>query len=117
MPSDLSNDFTVVIETHFNKLTPAEHEALTLLFEECTEVIHAVAKIMRHGMDSYHPVTKVSNEQRLTEELSNLVVSIAILSEIFPDKFDPDDMEPLGMAWIEKLKNYLHHINLDEFDN
>jgi hypothetical protein len=34
---------------HYNNLTPAEDERLTILIEECGEVIQAACKIQRHG--------------------------------------------------------------------
>jgi hypothetical protein len=34
-------------EQHFNGLSPADAEALTLISEECAEVIQAIAKIQR----------------------------------------------------------------------
>jgi hypothetical protein len=40
---------------HFNQLTPKEAELLALLAEECGEVIQVIGKILRHGLQSYHP--------------------------------------------------------------
>jgi hypothetical protein len=46
------------MDDHFNKLTPAEAELLAMLIEECSEVIKAGTKILRHGYDSYDPTDK-----------------------------------------------------------
>ena len=40
---------------HFNRLSPAEDERLTVLAEECSEVIQAICKIQRHGYESFNP--------------------------------------------------------------
>ena len=37
---------------HFNQLTPAEHERLSLLIEEMGESLQAAGKILRHGYES-----------------------------------------------------------------
>src|SRR6266702_712335 len=64
---------------HYNGLTPAEDERLTLLAEECAEVIVAIAKIQRHGYESFDPTIEIpedmrpeTNRQALTREMGDV---------------------------------------------
>ena len=58
---------------------PDESKNLTLLVEECSEVIQAVTKIQRFGIDDVHPKTGKSNREELTQELGDLLLKINIL--------------------------------------
>lgn len=62
---------------HFNGLSPREAEALSLLLEECAEVIQIVGKIQRHGLGSLY--NGVSNRTLLERELADVECSIAIV--------------------------------------
>lgn len=42
------------------------------LAEECAEVIQICMKINRFGIDSYHPVSKLTNSALLTSEIIDL---------------------------------------------
>lgn len=59
---------------HFNNLTPAEHERLVILNEECAEVQQAISKILRHGYESTNPTIPDSetNREALERELGDL---------------------------------------------
>lgn len=48
---------------HYNELTPEEHERLSLLMEECGEVVQIIGKIFRHGYERYPPLTTLSKQQ------------------------------------------------------
>lgn len=83
---------------HFNRLTPAEHERLAYLMEECGEVIQIIGKIMRHGYESRDPTkatptfddnrggqdgwrnTSPTNRQMLESELGDVRRGIAMLT-------------------------------------
>lgn len=58
----------------FNELTAAEDERLSLLAEECAEVIVAICKIQRHGYESSDPTeaNTPTNRQTLEEELGHV---------------------------------------------
>jgi NTP pyrophosphatase (non-canonical NTP hydrolase) len=61
---------------HFNQLTPAEAERLSLLMEECGEVIQIIGKIQRHGYSSSHPDNPgVSNATLLAEEIGHVIAA------------------------------------------
>lgn len=50
-------------------------DLLDILQEECAEVIQAISKIKRFGVDSYHPEDpfRMPNIQHLTVELGDVV--------------------------------------------
>jgi NTP pyrophosphatase (non-canonical NTP hydrolase) len=64
---------------HFNGLSPAEEEALSILAEEAAEVIQAVTKIQRYGVASVHPDTNVSNQHHLEKEVGDLLAALRII--------------------------------------
>ena len=67
--------------TPLNPPTEREREALTILQEECAEVIKEVSKIMRFGWDSHHPDDPVTTNRRLLEvEVGQLQHMIDYLS-------------------------------------
>jgi hypothetical protein len=53
--------------TPLNPPTEREREALTILQEECAEVIKEVSKILRFGWDSYHPKDPSTTNRNLLE--------------------------------------------------
>lgn len=55
-------------------LTDAESERLTLLIEECSEVIKMCTKIKRFGYGTVHPNRIASNRARLGAELGHVNV-------------------------------------------
>ena len=69
------DDFNVLKEVPFNKLTPAESERLALLIEEAGEVIQAATKVLRHGWNSYDPTLPpgkaMSNRASLEKEMGH----------------------------------------------
>lgn len=92
---------------HFNKLTPAEAERLSILAEECAEVIQVIGKIQRHGFDSKHPNGGKTNRQLLEKELGDVDVAKHLMIE----SEDVDD-DQIGQGFTDKLFNlppYLHH--------
>jgi len=57
---------------HYVKFgTPA-----TKLIEECSEVIQALCKAERFGLDSRHPETKVANRDAIASEIGDLLLAI-----------------------------------------
>ena len=55
-------------------LSPAAEEALIHVSEECGEVIQEATKIIRFGLDNYHPddTTMTPNKLRLASEVAQL---------------------------------------------
>jgi NTP pyrophosphatase (non-canonical NTP hydrolase) len=54
-------------------------EALSILQEECAEVVQAVSKIFRFGYDDEYD--GATNRQRLEEEIGDLLAMVDILVE------------------------------------
>lgn len=65
---------------HFNQLSPAEAERLSLLIEECAEVIQIIGKIQRHGYDSSHPNGGPNNRDMLSEEMGHVRAASFLLT-------------------------------------
>ena len=66
---------TTSINEPFNDLTDAEAERLALLLEELGEATQAIGKILRHGYQSYNPLTagkSDSNREALERELGHV---------------------------------------------
>ena len=56
-------------------------EVMSILQEECAEVIQAVSKINRFGMDNFKPGKPKTNREHLEEELGDMLAMIDILKE------------------------------------
>ena len=94
-------------DAHFNALTPAEHERLSLLVEECGEVLQVAGKVLRHGYESKHPDGGPTNRDLLAMEIGDVQTAIRLLSkaaDVSQAKID----ERLR-AKPAKLARYLHH--------
>lgn len=90
---------------HFNQLTPAEAERLAMLAEEAGEIVQVVGKILRHGLDSYHPNDPATtNRMLLTEEINDLYAVVGLLA----DAGDIPDCMALDEHIAKKLR-YAHH--------
>jgi len=96
-----------IMENHFNKLTPAEAERLTMLAEECAEVIQVVGKILRHGYDNYHPDDPSrTNRDLLARELTDVDAIKRKMTRNELKDYAMNDV--LGVIW-EKMLLYTHH--------
>jgi NTP pyrophosphatase (non-canonical NTP hydrolase) len=56
-------------------------EILDITQEECAEVIVAISKISRFGLDNYKPNKPLTNRQHLAEELGDLQAMIDLCTE------------------------------------
>jgi len=57
-------------------------ETLRILQEECAEVIQAISKVFRFGLEATHPDTpNQTNLYRLQEELGDLLAMIELLDK------------------------------------
>ena len=77
-------------------------ETLIILQEECAEVIQAVSKISRFGLDNYKPGKPKTNREHLEEELGDLQAMVEILQEL--DIVSFSNIEKAAEAKREKLK-------------
>jgi NTP pyrophosphatase (non-canonical NTP hydrolase) len=79
-------------------------EVMDILQEECAEVIQAVSKISRFGLDNTKPGKPVTNRAHLEEELGDMLAMIDIL--IVTGIVSSDNLEIAKQAKIEKLKKW-----------
>lgn len=87
-------------------------EVMDILQEECAEVIQAVSKISRFGLDNYKPGKPKTNREHLEEELGDMLAMICILERM--GVIDQDKLELATRAKIEKLKKWSTIKNLEE---
>jgi NTP pyrophosphatase (non-canonical NTP hydrolase) len=80
------------------------NEVMDILQEECAEVIQAVSKINRFGIDNLKPGKPKTNREHLEEELGDMLAMIDIL--IVKGIVSSDNLEIAKLAKIEKLKKW-----------
>ena len=85
-------------------MEPKVKEAMSILQEECAEVIQAVSKINRFGIDNYKPGKPKTNREHLEEELGDLLAMIDILQDM--QLVSSKLMKQAKEAKIEKLKKW-----------
>jgi len=81
-----------------------EHEVMNILSEECAEVIQAISKCHRFGIDNYKPGKPKTNREHLEEELGDLMAMVDIMLE--KDLIQWDNLEIAKKNKIEKLKQW-----------
>jgi NTP pyrophosphatase (non-canonical NTP hydrolase) len=62
-------------------MNSVEKEVMLIAQEECAEVIQAISKVFRFGMDDVHPNTNKSNRDSLEEEVGDLLCMIELLQQ------------------------------------
>jgi NTP pyrophosphatase (non-canonical NTP hydrolase) len=77
-------------------------EILDITQEECAEVVVAVSKISRFGLDNYKPGKPKTNRQHLEEEVGDLLAMVDLMLE--HDIIDHNSVELARVAKKEKLK-------------
>ena len=88
------------------------NEVMDILQEECAEVIQAVSKIRRFGMDNSKHGTDQTNREHLEEELGDMLAMIDIL--MANDIVSWGNLHKAKRAKIEKLKKWSNIQNLDK---
>jgi len=79
-------------------------EVMDITQEECAEVIQAISKISRFGLDNYKPGKSQTNREHLEEELGDLQAMVEILQEF--DVVSWANIEKAAIAKKEKLKQW-----------
>ena len=79
-------------------------EVMDILQEECAEVIQAVSKISRFGIDNFKPGKPKTNREHLEEELGDMLAMIDIMLE--KSVISLEHLEVSKKAKIEKLKKW-----------
>jgi hypothetical protein len=49
--------------------------------EECAEVIQAISKVLRFGIDHESPITNITNAAHLEEEMGQLIAMMQLLAD------------------------------------
>lgn len=81
-----------------------EREVMNILLEECAEVIQAISKCHRFGIENYKPGKPKTNREHLEEELGDLLAMVDILREMGVVSWG--NLEVAKQAKIEKLKKW-----------
>jgi NTP pyrophosphatase (non-canonical NTP hydrolase) len=79
-----------------------QNEALLILSEECAEVIQAISKCHRFGLDHYKPGKSLTNREHLEEELGDLLAMIQILRDT--GVVQEDKLQEAKLAKFKKLR-------------
>lgn len=87
------------------------NEVMDITQEECAEVIQAISKIRRFGMDNAKPGTDYTNRAHLEEELGDVLAMIDIL--LINDIVNWGNLHRAKRAKIEKLKKWSNIPNLE----
>jgi len=93
-------------------MDPKTKEALDILQEECAEVIQAVSKISRFGLDNLKPGKPKTNKEHLEEELGDVLAMVDILTR--NGVIDTANIEVAAKAKIEKLKKWSTIFTVEE---
>ena len=94
-----------------DKMDSQTKEVMDILQEECAEVIQAISKISRFGLDNLKPGKPKTNREHLEEELGDLMAMIDILQSM--DIVSYTNIEIASKAKIEKLKKWSNIRNLE----
>jgi len=79
--------------------------------EECAEVIQAISKISRFGIDNLKPGKPKTNREHLEEELGDLLAMVDILENM--EAINMVNVNLARRAKIEKLKIWSNIQNLE----
>lgn len=94
------NDFNVQLTS----MNPRDKEILDITQEECAEVIVAISKISRFGLDNFKPGKPKTNRQHLAEELGDLQAMIDLC--IVTGVVDKEEVDVATENKIAKLKQW-----------
>lgn len=87
------------------------NEVMDILQEECAEVVQAVSKIRRFGIDNAKPGKDQTNREHLEEEIGDLLAMVDIL--LINNIVNWGNLHRAKRAKIEKLKKWSNIPNLD----
>lgn len=81
-----------------------EQEILNITSEECAEIIQAISKINRFGLDNLKPGKPKTNRGHLEEEVGDLMAMIDLL--IDSGLIDGDGVQVARLAKHDKLRQW-----------
>ncbi len=94
-----------------DNMNEEDNEVMDILQEECAEVIQAVSKIRRFGIDNAKPNTENTNREHLEEEIGDLLAMVDIL--LINNVVSWANLHAAKRAKIEKLKKWSNIPNLE----
>lgn len=96
---------------HYNGLNPLQHELLTKLLEESSEVSQAIAKTFLHGLESSEPGCGLTNHEKIHNELGDLIffIEIACKNGLLSKK----KLQQAAERRSKRTNHYLHHTEID----
>jgi NTP pyrophosphatase (non-canonical NTP hydrolase) len=80
------------------------YEVMNILSEECAEVIQAVSKCNRFGLDNMKPGKPLTNAQHLEGEIGDVLAMVDLLK--LKGVVTDAGLETAKLAKIEKLKKW-----------
>jgi NTP pyrophosphatase (non-canonical NTP hydrolase) len=80
------------------------HEIMNILSEECAEVIQAVSKCHRFGLENFKPGKPLTNAQHLEGEIGDLLAMVDLLKS--NNIVTQEGLDIAKAAKIEKLKKW-----------
>lgn len=90
-------------------MTSTEKEILAILQEECAEVIQAVSKCTRFGLENLKPGEHKTNRQHLSEELGDLKTMIDLC--LSKNLVNGQDVEISRITKLTKLQQWSNIFN------
>lgn len=81
-----------------------EREILLVAQEECAEVIQAISKCFRFGLDNVKPGKPKTNREHLEEELGDLMAMMNLMCD--NGLVNVDNIENAARDKVEKLKQW-----------
>ncbi len=80
------------------------HEIMNILSEECAEVIQAISKCHRFGLDNAKPAKPLTNAQHMEAEIGDLLAMVDLLKS--KGIITEEGLVSSKQAKIEKLKKW-----------
>jgi NTP pyrophosphatase (non-canonical NTP hydrolase) len=110
------NGYVAAMNNGLEKMTTQvdenNNEVMDITQEECAEVIQAISKIRRFGIDNAKPGTEYTNREHFEEELGDMLAMVDIL--LVNDVVSWGNLHRAKRAKIEKLKKWSNIPNLDK---
>jgi NTP pyrophosphatase (non-canonical NTP hydrolase) len=85
-----------------------ENEIMSILAEECAEVIQSISKCNRFGIDNLKPGKPKTNREHLEDELGDVLAMIDIMLE--HDIIQRDKLDAAKYNKFEKLKEMVNYL-------
>jgi hypothetical protein len=86
--------------------SPAMAERLALIIEEAAEASQVCTKILRHGMHSTHPVSRLGNQELLEREIGDLLAVVELAIQAGDVRYE--ELLKHRKAKFQRVAQYLH---------